>query len=439
MNLRHHRIPAGVFAALAAGHGGAGAIRQLAMAQHSKHLLFVRGVPETARAAGHPEAAMAWRAYDLLADLEQRRPEAVDAVLRHPAVGAWAGLTVQALLGGDLSARPGVMAALAAAAAIRSGTGCVIEVPVAGGLVTLPSLGQARIRGHHPVAMVRCMVEGAEISAGEHRVRVPADPHEDAPGWQGLRRLTADAAGLDLRLLIDDLDPYRMPATSVAGRLTDEEADHWRAALSDAWRVLAGRHRTTATEIRAAIRVLTPLPTRAEGGSSATSRETFGSTALSPPPDGRTLAVTLAHEVQHTKLAALLDVVPLTGPDTGVRYYAPWRDDPRPASGLLQGTYAYLGVSGFWRRQRHSETGATAIRAHAEFARWRDAARQAAETMLGSGGLTRAGETFVAGMLRTLRIWSTEEVPSPAMSIAIRDAEEHRARWRRRNGARRPP
>jgi hypothetical protein len=39
-------------------------------------------------------------------------------------------------------------------------------------------------------------------------------------------------------------------------------------------------------------------------------------------------------------------------PDDGQRYYAPWRADPRLASGLLQGTYAFLGVSGFWRCQR---------------------------------------------------------------------------------------
>jgi HEXXH motif-containing protein len=45
------------------------------------------------------------------------------------------------------------------------------------------------------------------------------------------------------------------------------------------------------------------------------------------------------HEVQHLKLAALLDIVTLTMPGEHDRYYAPWRDDPRPLSGLLQGTY----------------------------------------------------------------------------------------------------
>ena len=29
--------------------------------------------------------------------------------------------------------------------------------------------------------------------------------------------------------------------------------------------------------------------------------------------------------------------------------YVPWRDDPRPASGLLQGVYAHLGIARFRR------------------------------------------------------------------------------------------
>jgi HEXXH motif-containing protein len=41
----------------------------------------------------------------------------------------------------------------------------------------------------------------------------------------------------------------------------------------------------------------------------------------------------------------------MTLPESGRRCYAPWREDLRPISGFLQGTYAFLGVSGFWRRR----------------------------------------------------------------------------------------
>ena len=75
---------------------------------------------------------------------------------------------------------------------------------------------------------------------------------------------------------------------------------------------------------------------------SSTSPEVFGAVALAVPPDRVTGAVTLAHEIQHVKLGAPLDVVTLTLPDDGTRYHAPWRDDPRPLGTLLQGAYGRL-------------------------------------------------------------------------------------------------
>ena len=124
----------------------------------------------------------------------------------------------------------------------------------------------------------------------------------------------------------------------------------------------------------------------------------------------------------------------MTIPHHRARYYAPWRDDPRPITGLLHGVYAHLGVSRFWRWQRHQEDGAAAIRAHAEFARWRDAATIAAEVLLASGGLTEAGTDFVSGTLSTLRTWSGEDVPAAAMHLARSESQRHLSRWQQRHG-----
>ena len=90
---------------------------------------------------------------------------------------------------------------------------------------------------------------------------------------------------------------------------------------------------------------------------------------MSEPPDPETCACTLTHELQHVKLCAVLDIVRLTVPDDGRRrYYAPWRDDPRPVAGLLQGAYALVGVTEFWRRRRQLAAGAAQLRADGEFA-----------------------------------------------------------------------
>jgi HEXXH motif-containing protein len=201
--------------------------------------------------------------------------------------------------------------------------------------------------------------------------------------------------------------------------------------LDSAWEILVRNHPNTADAVRTALRVVTPLRPPAHGQSSATGRDTFGCIAMSGPIDPQSFAETLAHEVQHAKLTGLLDIVQLSEPDDGSRYYAPWRDDPRPASGLLQGVYAYLGVTAFWRTER--ALGA-AGHADSEFARWRQNALLGADTLLASGRLTAAGAEFVSEIRTTLLPWQGEPVPAEAMARANRENAEHRADWVRRNG-----
>jgi HEXXH motif-containing protein len=436
--MRIHELPGDVFRQVAAGGGGATAARLLCSAQHSKHLLLLRGVVDAAAAARHAQAGQARHAYELLADIQQLAPDAVDGVIRHPAVGAWAGRVLRALRNGQPAerAQPAGIAALACAAAIRAGVTCAIEVPITGGTLSFPSVGAATLPTCATTALVRCGAAGAEVIAAGDRLFVPANPQEDTPGWQALRRITAHAGGKRLTLIVDDVDPNRTPAaTNLRTRLSAAEIERWAAVLQGAWTMLVGHHGTTAEEIRSTISVLTPLEPPPTGHVSATSSETFGTVAASTPPDPRTFAATLAHEVQHAKLTALLDIVALTRPDDGRRCYAPWRDDPRPISGLLQGAYAYLGVTGYWRRQRLHETGTAAIQAHAEFARWCPATALAVDTLLASARLTASGEAFVAEMARTLGSWRDDPVPGEARRIAERATELHRARWHARHGA----
>jgi HEXXH motif-containing protein len=439
MNLRAHRLPREMFAALASGGGGANAVRALADVEYSKRMLLLRGVVERASATGHPAAADTARGFELLSTLQEQAPAAVDYVLRYPSTGAWAQRTVCALATDSPDAAPGRLGALAAAAAIRAGVRCSIEVSTADGVLSLPSLGAATLaRGR---VLVRVTGAGAEITASTGpTVRVAREPYADAPGWRGLRRLTARAGGTTLDLLIDDVDPYRMPLVgNVSDRLSEDEVRLWVAAFGPAWETLVRHHGMAAQEIGAGLRVLTPLSPPEQGQVSATARDTFGCVALSTPPNARSLAVTLAHEIQHGKLTALLGLVDLTLPDDGSRYYAPWRDDPRPVNGLLQGAYAYLGVTGFWRRQRAHERGEAAVHANAEFARWRAAAGLVVHTLLTCGRLTPEGTTFVSGMHHTLASWHDERVPAAATALARQDDECHRARWRRRNGEIRMP
>lgn len=426
--------------ALAAGGGGPSTIRLLSDASYSKLLLLIRGI--LGRSAGQPGAAEFDLGYDLLARIQDEAPKAVETVLRHPSVRAWARHAVEALTAGSPDPDLVRLPTLSAAAAIRGRVACAVEVRAPGGILVLPSLGRALLCSDRALvevtaggAEIRCLAEKAGFTADEaavDRVVLPADPLGDAPGWRALRRLSAVSDGARLGLLIDDVDPYRLPSvTNLAGSLTDRKIQEWQAVLDPAWEILVRNHPATADDVRIALRVVTPLHSPAHGQVSATGRDTFGCIAMSAPIDPQSFAETLAHEVQHTKLTGLLDVVQLSKPDDGSRYYAPWRDDPRPASGLLQGVYAYMGVTAFWRRERAN--GATG-HADSEFARWRGSALLGADTLLASGQLTDAGQEFVSEVRATLLAWQSDPVPAGALARAERDNARHQSDWVRRNG-----
>lgn len=428
-------VPDEVFDALAMGGGGRPAAAHLRAAQYGKHLLLVRRVLDAAREAGHPDAGRAEEAWRALTAVQEAAPEAVAATLRHPTVGVWARRTVLAL-GGHRREDPrvAVLASLAAATALRAGTALRIEVPLDGPTAPLVSLGRAVVGGKG--GAIAEVAEGrAVLSSRDGEVTVPDDPHRDGPGWQALRRMETEHAGHGLALLLDDQEPDRMPgADLVPGRLGAREVEHWRTALREAWEILVQDHWTIAQETIDTVFTLTPTRTRDGAHTSATARHAYGNLGLSTPPNPVALALTFAHEVQHAKLTALWDLVPLTLPDDGSRYYAPWRPDPRPAAGLFQGVYAHLGVAGFWRRHRHTVTGAEQERAHAQFAHWRRSTLDAARVLAGSGRLTPEGGRFLPATTRTLEAWQDEPVPAAAAEAADRAAREHLARWVERNG-----
>jgi HEXXH motif-containing protein len=437
VSTRSHRISARLFDALAQGGGGEEAVRELAAAQYSKHVILLRGVIRGAKAAGADQARLASQGYDLLASVQELAPAAADAVISYPSVGAWALQAIRDLSGppdsdDDASGPPAMPAGLgsiAAAAAIRAGLTAEIEVPVVNGLVVLPSQGVACVNAER--AVVHSAASGARIVWPGGRIELSSKERPDSVGWLPLRSIRADS----LELLIDDVDPFRMPAAPYPGpRLTSTEASAWNQTFQQAWQLLTQHHALIAEEFAAATSVIVPLLAPPTGRVSSSSPETFGAIAMSGLSDPCTLAVTLAHELQHLKLSALIDVVPLTLPDDGRRFYAPWRSDPRPASGLLQGAYAFLGVSGFWERQRHMESGDAAVRANAEFARWRSAALQVVATLQASGQLTPAGLDFAQVMARTLGAWENDLVPEEAQALARREAERHLAAWQSANG-----
>ena len=371
----------------------------------------------------------------LLARLGNEHPAELDRVLQHPYVQAWAE---HCLRGGDTAALPpeaAHLAAITAAAAIRTGAPAEVTVPVSEGYVHLPTLGRLRVGE----------ARTAEITIGGNAFQVRTrlgkwDVHLDAADleadWEPVRELRS--GGFAVRL--EDTDPYRdchqWPA---APRLSAADAARWQQLFAVAWPLIESHYPAYAAGIEAGLTTLMPMAEGPGGRNiSAAARQAFGAVGLALPADGETLAQLLIHEFQHVKLGAVIDLADLYDQaalhdQAGPRlFYAPWRDDPRPLPGLLQGTYAHIGVTDYWRGRRDRAAGAEAVTAAEQFARWRLDTAEAIETLAGSGSLTDDGDHFVALMRATVHPWLDEPVDDAAIEAAVRRAAEHREAWQQR-------
>ena len=262
-----------------------------------------------------------------------------------------------------------------------------------------------------------------------------------APGHAG-HRLRASHDGLAIDVRLEDTDPLRARlGLTPTGRLCAAEIARWQELFAEAWQLLVARHRADAEILAAVLEVIVPVePDPAARGISATSADAFGAVAMSRPADARALAVGLLHETQHSLLNAVTHLFNLhEHPET--LGYSPWRDDPRPAAGILHGAYAYLAVTRFWRTEAQADAnpgpadrrrGGGRLAAF-EFARWRAAVAATARDLLAGGGLTPAGTRFVGALLDEVRPWLDEAVASEVVRLAEGANTDHYLRWRLRN------
>jgi HEXXH motif-containing protein len=430
-----HTLSDDLFLAFARGGGGVAGIAQLERVRLSRTMLLIRTLVRTAEDIRHERAGLFRRAYRSLAAVQRVAPETVRAVLGYPAVATWALRSTSLLRRGEQrAASPELLAGIAAAAAIRGSVTADIDLgTTCGGAFELPSLGTAIFPRTNEVPItLRINAHGAELRAGRTSVAVPADPHQEAAGWQGLRRICAEHNGRRFDALLDGRMNSMTPAalTPIRRMTNSAEVATWQDRLAASWRVLVDHHPRTAAEVGAVVRMVVPLAPAPTGLHSGTLRDAFGCVAMSLPPDDRLGAAALAHETQHAKLSVVMDLIRLVDPASGDMFYAPWREDIRPPLALLQGLYAHLGVAGFWRSQRVVESDDDRIRyAETEFALWRLAGRDSAGRLLASGSLTDQGRRFVAQIATLFDAWLAEPVSDAAFSQAARRAEEHRARY----------
>lgn len=403
--------PAGpALARLARTRSAHGDVALLLGGLHSRRLVLLKSL--LTRLERHPDAVPApvrqrfeehWR---LLEQAESLHPHSVRRTLDYPAVGHWLARTLAAADGEQLAGLLDRFGTVAASAALRAGTDFTLELPAPGGLLALPGIGLLGC----DTPMVRLAAHGpaAHLAPGPVLHRAAGRVHGSGTGWRGLRPLPGSAGYLD------DLDPHRAPPAGI-GRTALPAAPRsatavqpwlprWRAALA----LLRFADPLRAAETTALLRCLVPLARTGPHGRdgedtgqvSATLRAAPGAVLCTLPDTAEDLAEVLVHETQHSKLAVLHDLVPLHHAGPHAVHRVPWRPDPRPFEGVLQGTYAHLALADFWTRAARRDGLAPTVRsvAVARGDACRTQVAQALPLLLESRELTPAGREFAACM-----------------------------------------
>jgi HEXXH motif-containing protein len=441
--LANHTLPVNEFDALARGGGGPETIRLLWQAEYSRRLLLLRALLDLASARpdllhGLPTADAAWRVFSDCSS------ESLREVLLYPNVGNWLSYALRQHSGGADPTGPewaeiGQVHAVALAAAIRAGRQLHTWVPVRHGYVLVPTLGIARFPETHgfEVAEAKASADGCWLRVGDQVAVIPPGGRLDGPAWWSLRTIRCGSDSGTLSVTLDDLDYYRNLADPVAPeRINGSAISRWRQRLDVAWMTLTEWHPETAAAMAGGLVSIAPL---ADDPSwlilSASTGDGFGGALVSLPADPVMLAMTMVHEFQHIKLGGLLHLTPLLQDNQDrATWYAPWRPDPRPMAGLLQGVYAFFGIAEFWRRQRVAETDpARQEMAAFEFAYARRQTWIGLGIVARSALLTEMGVRFVEILRRRLRPWLAEPVPGRLRQMAGAALLDHRAGWRIRH------
>jgi uncharacterized protein len=326
---------------------------------------------------GDPSAPTA-EAWEVIRRLDEVAPAAVAEVLRHPWIRLW--------VLEKLDSNPHYLAGLAGAAAIRADVPVELRLPVADGLVHLPGLGAVAVDSGATGATLA--VAPGRFTVRCDGTRVDVAPDHAPAAWLPARRGGPD----DWRVVLDDLDPLRdCHDWPVTGRLDAAAAVAWDGHLRAAWSVLEREAPDYLGHLRATVHSVVPLRDGPEGQPrSATHREAYGAVALAAAGPDST-AELLVHEMQHVRLGAVLDACTLFDLDSLAVVTVPWRPDPRPVEGALQGLFAHHALVDLWRRHSGADAPARADR-------YRERVTRGAAALLASGALTAAGTRFVTRM-----------------------------------------
>jgi uncharacterized protein len=348
-------------------------------------------------------------------------PDAAARVLSAPLLNPWLVAARDALIHDQNPvAATDLLRRIAMAAAVRSGIEVQLRLSTQDGSVWLPGLGTFTGLGSDEALVSAAAGKVTAINSGGRGQFIP------------VRSIALGDGAWSLE--IEDQHPYRSCFSHAASApLSGADADHLTEMADQAWELLVRDHPHDALVARTALVAIVPLAGPPGGDVlSASARIAYGCVASTLPDQASILLRNLVHELRHMLLGGLQDLVGLCLEDGSTYLHAPWRMDPRPVGGLLQGAFAHIGVTEFWAAERHRERAGSPERARAdfEFCYWREVTGWALVTLRDSGRLTPTGLRFVAGMAESLAPYRVETPPRAIVTAAADTAQADAIRWR---------
>jgi HEXXH motif-containing protein len=436
-----HALSTSMLEAFADGSSGEVGMAMLVRSESSRRRLMLRSIITALRRQSDlPDALWSQDAvWDAIVEADRRCPQELQTLLLCPQVGMWMAHALRCLRGAPADSIPmwmhlGYLNAIAVSAALRSGSDFQTSVPVWRGRAIFPALGYLQLSVDEPWGSVEvaCSPSSLQVFADGDVISIPINGEAEIANWHPLLRVAVSANGRGLSVVIDDFDPYREMLTENIWRdpLDAEQRIYWRDTTVAAWEMIARDHPERVGEISTGLLSVTPLQRAARfRPNGASSGDAFGAVLASEPDDPTQLAVGLIHEIQHSKLNALLHLFTFMEPSDEL-FHAPWRDDPRPLSGLLHGAYSFSAVTEFWDRRRTVDSGRAKDLAHFEFALWKRQTRSCLDALKQRSELNDIGRHFVESMIRRNAQSEALSVPKSLADQARCAAVDHSIAWR---------
>ncbi|MFE4369425.1 HEXXH motif-containing putative peptide modification protein [Streptomyces sp. NPDC056835] len=292
----------------------------------------------------------------------------------------------------------------------------------AAGRISLPGSGLA-LEGVAPWARTSLTVDNGRLTWSGQQLRVPR-----LAGGMELNWLDRDLRlGGRARFTYAELDPV--------------EGQRWHDELNRHVDLIGAVCAPLAEELVGGLGVIVPVlsPDPSRVHVSGSFHEAPGLVALALGERMAT-AEALVHEYGHQKLNAVLPLDPLIADDSGEAvHYSPWRDDPRPLSGLLHAVYSFVSVADFYRAVLDTpDAGGLAPQSVVNRAyRVVRQVRDGLDELRAAAALTSLGAAFVDAVTDRIEACDRALPPPPPGERRSVDAERtaHRARWDERHSA----